>query len=150
MALYFAWVHPVHMFFSERHFVDSFKNNNHIYCSSALVNAICAMGCRYCVAQGGDDVAVKRLGERFTQQVWVELRLEKKMTPLSSVTYAIMFLVQLSEGQARTAFSHLRLAVESLREVDHNVWSEEAFQITFFGIHATNMYVEHSHLVSSS
>ncbi|KIW05900.1 uncharacterized protein PV09_03094 [Verruconis gallopava] len=139
MALYFAWVHPVHMFFSERHFLDSFKNRNGVYCSSALVNAICAMGCRYCEDVTGSKVAITRLGDRFTQQVWAELKLEKVLTPLSAVTYAIMFLVELSAGDARAASSHLRLATDSLREVNKFGWSEEAFQITFFGINALNI-----------
>lgn len=139
MALYFAWVHPAHMFFSERHFMDSFKNHNDVYCSSALVNAICAMGCRYFVDVDGNDVGVRRLGNRFMQQVEAELKMEKAMTPLSSVTYAIIFLIQLSEGQAGDAYSHLRLGADSLREINREPWSEEAFEITFFGINTVNM-----------
>jgi hypothetical protein len=139
MALYFAWIHPVHMFFSERHFIDSFKARNRTYCSPALVNAICALGSRYCIARGGNEVAITRLGDRFTQQVWADLRAEKSMTPVSLVVYAIMFLVQVSAGQARDAFSHLRLAVDSLADIDRDGWSDEAFQVTFFGIQTVNM-----------
>lgn len=86
MALYFAWVHPAHMFFSEQHFIDSFRSHDGRYCSAALVNAICALGSRYCVDKDGNEVAIKRLGERFTQQVHVELRAERNLTPLSSVS----------------------------------------------------------------
>jgi hypothetical protein len=140
MALYFAWVHPAHMFFSERHFIQSFKINDRTYCSSALVNAICAMGCNYCVDKNGaNEPTIRRLGERFTERARSELRTEKTMTPLSIVTYAIIFLVELSAGHARDAFSHLRLAIDSLQDVGRNGWDEEAFSITFFGIHALNV-----------
>ena len=140
MALYFAWVHPAHMFFSERHFMDSFKNHNRIYCSPALVNAICALGCRYCMDDHGTmEVTIKRLGDRFTQQAGAELRAERSMTPLSVVTYAIMFLIELSAGRARDAFSHLRLATDSMQDIDRYGWSDEALQITMFGIQALNM-----------
>jgi hypothetical protein len=140
MTLYFSWVHPAHMLFSEHSFRDSFKYNSRVYCSPALVNAICAMGCRYCTDNDGlNEVAIRRLGERFTQQAKAELRAEKVMTPLSSVTYAVMFLVELSAGSARDAFSHLRLAIDSLQDIDKREWSEEAFQITLYGIHALNV-----------
>lgn len=141
MALYFAWVHPVHMFFSERHFMASFRNHDDTYCSSALVNAICAVGCCYVVDKSGNQSSVRTLGDRFTQQVWAQLKTERTMTPVSVVTYAIMFLVELSNGQARTAFTHLRLAVEALRDVDMEDWSEEAFEITYSGIHSLSMQV---------
>lgn len=140
MTLYFSWVHPAHMLFSEHSFMNNFKHNSRVYCSPALVNAICAMGCRYYTDNDGpNEVAVRRLGERFTQQARAELRAEKAMTPLSSVTYAIMFLVELSAGSARDAFSHLRLAIDSLQDVDRREWSDEAFQITLYGIHALNV-----------
>lgn len=140
MALYFAWVHPVHMLFSERHFMESFKYQDRTYCSPALVNAICAMGCRYCIDDGGVlEVVIRRLGDRFLQQARAELKVEKSMTPLSVVTYALMFLVELSVGRARDAFSHLRLATESLKDMKRFGWSDEAFNITLFGVHALNV-----------
>jgi hypothetical protein len=67
-----------------------------------------------------------------------ETKNETQMTPVSAVTYAILFLVELSSGKGASAFSHLRLAVESLRNVSQGNWSEEAFEITSFGIHTLN------------
>lgn len=120
--------------------MNSFRDHDRIYSSPALVNAICAMGCRYCIDNDVlSQVATKRLGERFIQQARSELRVEKTMTPLSSVVYAIMFLVELSVGRARDAFSHLRLAADSLKDADRHEWSADAFQITLFGIQALNM-----------
>jgi hypothetical protein len=138
MALYFSWVHPVHMLFSERHFMGSYRQRNRAYCTNSLINAICALGCCYEEDEQGNNGASKRLGERFAQQVLTETKNEAQMTPVSAVTYAILFLVELSSGKGASAFSHLRLAVESLREVSAGNWSEEAFEITSFGIHTLN------------
>ncbi|TLD36309.1 hypothetical protein E2P81_ATG03198 [Venturia nashicola] len=138
MALYFSWVHPVHMLFSERHFMGSYRNKNKIYCTPSLINAICALGCCYEEDEQGNSVASKRMGERFAQQVLIETKNETQMTPVSAVTYAILFLVELSSGKGASAFPHLRLAVESLRKIPVGNWSAEAFEITSFGIHTLN------------
>jgi hypothetical protein len=138
MLLYFTWVHPVHMLFNESHFVSSLKSRSLTYCTPALINAICAMGCCFMADEQGNNTEAKKYGDRFAQQVHAELKNESQMTPVSAVTYAILFLVELSAGQARTAFSHLRLAVESLRTVDRANWSDEAFEITAFGLHTLN------------
>jgi hypothetical protein len=138
MLLYFTWVHPVYMLFHERRFVSSFKAKTLTYCTPSLVNAICAMGCCYMAdEQGNNGEAVVYRG-RFTQHAHIELQTETEMTLVSAVTYAILFLVELSAGQARTACSHLRLAVESLRVVEKKDWSDDAVEITSFGIHTLN------------
>jgi hypothetical protein len=138
MLLYFTWVHPVHMLFHESRFVSSLKANNLTYCTPSLVNAICAMGCCFMADEQGNNQEAIKYRERFVRQAHIELKNEGEMIPASSVAYAIIFLVELSAGQARTAISHLRLAVESLRQVDRSSWSEEAFEITSFGLHTLN------------
>lgn len=138
MALYFTWVHPVYMLFSERHFMSSFRNNDSIYCSLPMVNAMCAVGCCYLSHKEGWDVDAKSLGQRFYHQAWSDMRVEEDMTLVSAVTYAILFLFELSQGQARNASSHLRLSVESLRLVDKHYWSEEAFQVSLWGVQTLN------------
>lgn len=50
--LYFTWVHPVHMLFSELDFKYSFRTNSGNNCSAALVNAICAMACHLLENEG--------------------------------------------------------------------------------------------------
>jgi hypothetical protein len=138
MLLYFTWVHPVHMLFNERRFVSSLKAKTLTYCAPSLVNAICAMGCCFMADEQGNNGEAMVYRGRFAQHAHIELQTETEMTPVSAVTYAILFLVELSAGQARTAFSHLRLAVESLRVVDRASWSDDAFEITLFGIHTLN------------
>lgn len=140
MALYFTWVHPVHMLFSERHFTSSFQAVDSIYCSQAMINAMCAVGCFYMADEDGPEVDAKTLGRHFYQEAWSEIRTEDEMTLVSAVTYAIMFLFELNQGQARNASSHLRLSVESLRAVNTPRWSEEAFQVSLWGIQTLNTY----------
>ncbi|KAF2403441.1 hypothetical protein EJ06DRAFT_278042 [Trichodelitschia bisporula] len=143
MALYFAWIHPVHMLFSEVHFVRSFRNKDYTYCTPGMVNAMCALGC--CLMTdptegggSGTNIQAQKLGERFYQQVKLDERADEHSTPVFAITYAILFLVELSMCQARKATSHLRLAVESLRSVDKAEWTEEAFEIVLWGIHTLN------------
>ena len=47
MLLYFCWEYPVFASFSKRHFLEDFGRGLSRYCSSLLVNAILALGCRY-------------------------------------------------------------------------------------------------------
>jgi len=138
MALYFTWVHPVYMLFSERHFMSSFRNNDSIYCSQSMVNAMSAVGCCYLANKEGREVDAKSLGQRFYQQAWSAMRVEEDMTLVSAVAYAILFLFELRQGQARNAYSHLRLSVESLQSVNKHHWSEEAFQVSLWGVQTLN------------
>ena len=64
-------------------------------------------------------------------------------------TLAVMFLVELSSGKARKAIGYLRSAVDNLRSAVDNVknsdepsFSEEANEITVWGLHTLNTYVE--------
>lgn len=141
MALYFTWIHPVHMLFSEKHFMESFRNEDHTYCTPVLVNVMCAMGCFLLVDEGGDEKDAKRLGARFLEQVYRNIATEDQKKPTFATTYAMLFLVELSAGQARKAASHLRLAVESLHKADTSGFAPEAFEIVSWGIHAMNTYV---------
>ncbi|KAF2835215.1 hypothetical protein M501DRAFT_1019993 [Patellaria atrata CBS 101060] len=138
MALYFTWIYPTHMLFSEKHFMSSFGDKDQQYCTSAMVNVMCAMGCTLLVDQGGDAIDREALGMRFTEEAQLEITKENIQSLTYSTTYAILFLVELSSGQARKAASHLRLAVESLQEVDRDRYSTEAVEITSWGIHTLN------------
>ncbi len=139
LALYFTWAHPVHMLFSERHFMASFRNGDRRYCTPALVNAICAMASFFLVSPSGKQRAEPaNLGASFLEQVRAYVLVEGPRAPTYASTYAIMFLVELSSGQARLAASHLRLAVESLRHIDVSSFSPEAVEITAWGVQTLN------------
>jgi hypothetical protein len=47
LLLYFCWEYPIFSGLSKRHFVKDFNTGQARYCSSLLVNAILAVGCRF-------------------------------------------------------------------------------------------------------
>jgi hypothetical protein len=47
LLLYFCWEYPIFSSLSKRHFVTDFNTSRSRYCSSLLVNAILAIGCRF-------------------------------------------------------------------------------------------------------
>lgn len=148
--LYFTWVHPVHMLFSELDFKHSFRTKEGPYCSPVLVNAICAMACHLMYNEGAKDAGATVEGaESIESQQAVTLRegflaeARKKMTrevffELTSIqTLAIMYLVEVSSGKARKAMGYLRSAVENVSKAKDN-HSEESRQITLWGINTLN------------
>jgi hypothetical protein len=108
--LYFAWVHPVNTLFSEGHFVNSLRSKNNIYCSSVLVNAICAMACHL-----NEDADLD------------ESELDPHDGNLTTVqAFAVMFLVDCARGNSLKASSYLRVATSLLLKV-HPI-EDESFQ----------------------
>ncbi|EKG10126.1 hypothetical protein MPH_12726 [Macrophomina phaseolina MS6] len=136
IALFFTWVHPVHMLFSEYYFMKSFSDGDRKYCSPALVNMMCAMGCFYYVGQSGDETQAKALQRRFCENGLAEVAKEESGSLTFATTYALLFLVELGCNQARKASSHLRLAAESLVALDRTPYTPAAVQVTSKGIHA--------------
>lgn len=47
LALYFCWEYPTFASLSKEHFLRDFQAGRHRYCSSILVNALLALGCRF-------------------------------------------------------------------------------------------------------
>jgi hypothetical protein len=47
MALYFCWEYPTFASLSKEHFLDDFRRGTPRHCSSLLVNALLALGCRF-------------------------------------------------------------------------------------------------------
>ncbi|KAL8945758.1 MAG: hypothetical protein Q9222_007747 [Ikaeria aurantiellina] len=141
--LYFTWVHPVHMLFSELDFRRSFESSDETYCSSALVNAICAMACH--LIDGDEeyvkDLDVDALATGFMNQARHEVR-PQDYTRLTSVqALAIMYLADLSAGRARSATGYLRAAVEFLRAANLDGQSSEARELSSWGIQTLNTCV---------
>ena len=145
IKLYFTWIHPVHMLFDEEHFMASFKNCSDVYCSSALVNIICAMSCHLVHNAGYDDEQMKSgIASLRTQFVNESRSLMKhadygKMTSIQ--TYAIMFLVEIGSGHGLIASSHLRLAVENLIGKQTSEQSSEAEEMAAWGILTLHTYL---------
>ena len=143
LKLYFTWVHPVHMVFSRPHFMASFDNHDDVYCTSALVNAICAMACHLFVTKHDEGFELgldpKDLRERFMLEARTlvqELPAEK----LAVVqTYAVMFLVDLSSGIGATSASYIRLAADAIDQRVESGYSSQAAEMTKWGIYSLSV-----------
>ena len=151
--LYFTWVHPVHMLFSELDFKESFRNRLEIYCSAPLVNAICAMGCHLLDGEYGRDrrkvIDAATLADGFMAEAKSTLTRERYHFMTSIQAFAVMYLVELSAGRARSAIGYLRSAVENLKSTNGPEQSEEANELTFWGVYTLNMLVPVIPFVSS-
>lgn len=145
--LYFTWVHPVHMLFSEPDFKRDFRNHHDVFCSSPLVNAICAMACHllendereekhFVNVKTGLDSATLTRG--FMDEARRTLSPDSYANMTSIQTLAVMYLTDLSSGKARSATGYLRAAVEGLNNVEKGLQSEDAKELTFWGIQTLN------------
>lgn len=145
LNLYFTWVHPVHMLFSELDFLDDFASRKRTYCSSALVNAVFAMACNLLDDHGdyaaGGDLDVETLREGFMNQARTLTAPEDytKMTAIQA--FAVMFLVDLSSGKALKATGYLRLAADGLRSMTDSEQSADSVELSTWGIHTLNTFV---------
>jgi hypothetical protein len=141
--LYFSWVHPVHTLFSEGHFVDSYKRQSDNFCSSVLVNAICAMACHLHSVADGDEVDFEQLGGEFRNAVRESINADEK-TITTIEAFAVMFLVDCAQGNALKASSYLRVAVNALPSVAYEAHQgfAEAWRNTVRGVRNLNMLVQ--------
>ena len=145
-GLYFTWVHPVHMLFSEQDFKRDFMGNVQINCSASLVNAICAMGCNLLEGEDGMDrrnrTDAATLRDGFMNEARATLTPSSYGHMTSIQTLAVMFLVDLSSGKARRAIGYLRSAVDNLKSSNGPQLSGEALEITVWGVQSLNTYVK--------
>lgn len=154
LALYFTWLHPVHLILSEVHFMASYKNRSNLYCSLSLVNAICAMGCRFYESSPHPEldpsIDAKILGERFLAEARSHITADicNKMTTLQ--TFAIMFLMELSGGKGSRAASYLRLAADHLNKRLNDQHYTESTEIASWGLYTLNVYVSGRGMLLSS
>ncbi|KZF25457.1 hypothetical protein L228DRAFT_236552 [Xylona heveae TC161] len=132
LALYFTWIHPVHMFFSEALFLESFHSGDTKYCSSSLVNALCAMSC--VIFDEHEDVPALSLAQEFLEQAETAIRREGQSSFPTFQALAIMFLVELSIGSGARAWPYLRLAADSINSVVLSNAPLEAQRIYLQGI----------------
>ncbi len=149
--LYFTWVHPVHMLFSELDFKHDFRGNTDTNCSASLVNAICAMGCNLLESEDVRDrrnrIDAATLRDGFMNEARVTLTPSSYGYMTSVQTLAIMFLVELSSAKARKAVGYLRSAVDNMKDGSGPPLSDEAKEITVWGLHTLNTYVRVTHTI---
>jgi hypothetical protein len=138
--LYFAWVHPVHTLFSEGHFVDSYKGQSDGFCSSLLVNAICAMACH--LHSGHDSEDFEQLSTGFSDAVRANIDAgDTRITTIQAL--AVMFLVESARANGLRASSYLKLAIDALRSVVYveNEAFHESWKNTIRGVRNLNVSV---------
>ena len=143
LALYFTWIHPVYMIFSENHFMASFKNRSDLYCTKALVSAILAMACH--LFDIGDDasawpgVDAEYLRLRFLDEARTLLPQDERPKMTTIQTLALIFLGELGSGQGSRATHYIRLAADSMNTRLEHHYSTEAMEITRWGIYSLNV-----------
>ncbi|KAL8941359.1 MAG: hypothetical protein Q9216_002298 [Gyalolechia sp. 2 TL-2023] len=94
MTLYLTWIHPLHVLFDEEQFISSFRKCEDVYCSSSLVNAICAMACNVLRSEWRDDDGARsgigHLQAKFMDEV-ERLQRRVKIPKLKAIqTWAIV------------------------------------------------------------
>ena len=119
IRLYLSWVHPVHVLFDEDRFKEGLLSRSEDYCSSALVNVVCAMGCHFLSGTYEGELKPREsaaaIRSRFMEEARFHIRDSSEHSKTTTIqTFAIMFLVELGSGNGARASSHLRLAVENL------------------------------------
>lgn len=70
MALYFCWEYPTFASLSKEHFLEDFRNGSEVQCSSLLVNALLALGCRFSEQPSArtDPEKSETAGDHFFQE----------------------------------------------------------------------------------
>ena len=146
--LYFLWVHPHHMLFSETNFLDCYHRGDEKYCSSALVNAICAMGCHLLdrdVTTSFRDVSdLEKLRLAFMQEARLAISPSDHQDFPTLQAFAVLFLAELSSGKARNAVTYLRCAADNILGQDANEDEDNVLELSRWGIHTLNTLVVHS------
>ncbi|MCJ1433214.1 hypothetical protein MMC27_002573 [Xylographa pallens] len=143
LRLYFTWVHPVHMLFSRPHFMASFLNHDDLYCTSALVNAICAMACHLFDTKYDEDFQPRLDSKDLRERFMLEARTLVQDLPAEKLaivqTYAVMFLVDMSSGKGANSASYIRLAADAIDQRVESGYSSQAAEMTKWGIYSLSV-----------
>lgn len=148
LDLYFAYVHPVHLLFSEWDFKRSFQANGSAHCSRSLVNSMCAMACylyenkpvgdgRFIDLQTTMKTATLRKG--FLDEARRSLQESSGKSIPSVVSFAIMYLIEMSSGKTGKALGYLDAAIDGLSAIGESPQSYESKELTYWGVRNLKM-----------
>jgi Fungal specific transcription factor domain len=119
MALYFCWEYPTFASLSKEHFVTDFRAGIPRYCSSLLVNAMLALGCRFSdlPQSRGDPTDPGTSGDQFFAEA-KRLLAEDDHSSLTTIqAIGLMSIREASCGRDTESFYYagqaIRLAVEA-------------------------------------
>jgi Fungal specific transcription factor domain len=87
MALYFCWEYPTFASLSKEHFLDDFRAGRQRHCSSLLVNAMLAVGCRFSsqASARADPEDSNTAGDHFFAEAVRLLDREKSQHTLTTI-----------------------------------------------------------------
>ncbi|KAH8910564.1 hypothetical protein BR93DRAFT_942960 [Coniochaeta sp. PMI_546] len=102
LALYFCWEYPTFASLSKEHFLKDFQGGRTRYCSSMLVNALLALGCRFSshptTRENPDDPYT--CGDHFFKECVRQFREEEDHYRLTTIqTLGIMSIREASCGR---------------------------------------------------
>ena len=148
LELYFLRVHPYHMLFNEISFLDCYHTGKGLFCSSPLVNAICAMACHLLDGEARtsfqNESDIEQLQAAFLLEARSGISPWNNQDITTLQTFAVLFLADLSSGKARNAVTYLRCAADSLLGQDGDGNMADAFEVSRWGIHTLNTLVSRS------
>ncbi|KAH7085177.1 fungal-specific transcription factor domain-containing protein [Paraphoma chrysanthemicola] len=118
LTLYFTWSHPFYVLFSRECFYKDFRAGRDKYCSSLLVNAICAYACHLTDDPAGraDPSNIRTAGDHFFSEAR-RLLFEDETPSLTTVqALCVMSMREPSAGRDSSGFSYIgrcmRMCVE--------------------------------------
>ena len=140
LILYFQWIHPVHTLFSESHFMRHYSRHSHLHCSSALVNAMFALACRFLEPAEVDKLPnrddVDLLRRRFAAEARSHLSLEIANSLTKIQTSSILSLVAEGDGDMIRSRAYLDAAIDKMeRLMVEGTVESEPFKATSSGIY---------------
>jgi len=119
MALYFCWEYPTFASLSKEHFLEDYRLGRPRHCSSLLVNAILAVGCRFStvVSALADPNDSTTSGDHFFGECLRLLNLEDDRHRLTTVqALGLMSIREASSGRTSESLYYsgqaIRLAIE--------------------------------------
>ncbi|KAH8816772.1 fungal-specific transcription factor domain-containing protein [Xylogone sp. PMI_703] len=119
LALYFCWEYPTFASLSKEHFLDDFRNGRQRHCSSLLVNALLAVGCRFShrIDARGDPNDKNTSGDHFFAEAMRLLDAEEDLHKLTTIqALGLMSIREASRGRTSVSLylsgQSIRLAIE--------------------------------------
>jgi hypothetical protein len=128
MALYFCWEYPTFASLSKEHFLEDFRTGNQRHCSSLLVNALLAVGCRFSTLGGtrADPNDSNTSGDHFFAEALRLLAEQEDRHVLTTIqALGLMSIREASCGRSSESLffsgQSIRLAIEMGLHFDINV-----------------------------
>ena len=149
LALYFCWEYPVTATLSKDQFLTDFREGRSRYCSSILVNALLALGCRFSSKSFTRTVpnVMHTSGDHFFEECQRLLSLEEDHRALTTIqALGIMSIREASCGRDLTSSYYgdqsIRLAMEMDQpgEASSDADKLAVRSATFWGAFALDKY----------